>query len=112
MQCYSLQTTQPVRENRSLCRSKDWTNPFLPYDEALWVGHLSESHTLLLNKFNLVEHHVLVVTRDFQSQDDPLNAADLHNTLRVVQVWTSMERVLHSEASGAVSAARYTVFSN
>ncbi len=25
-------------------------NPFLPYEEALWVEHLSPTHTLLLNK--------------------------------------------------------------
>ncbi|WIA11719.1 hypothetical protein OEZ85_011814 [Tetradesmus obliquus] len=52
-------------------------NPFLPYEEALWVQHLSPSHTLLLNKFNVVPHHVLVVTRQFESQQDPLNAHDL-----------------------------------
>lgn len=27
-----------------------WRNPFLPYEEALWVDHLSPTHTLLLNK--------------------------------------------------------------
>ncbi len=38
------------------------------YEPDLWVQHLSDSHTLLLNKFNLVAHHVLVVTRQFESQ--------------------------------------------
>ncbi|KAF8071003.1 APA2 [Scenedesmus sp. PABB004] len=59
-------------------------NPFLPYEEALWVGHLCDSHTLLLNKFNVVPHHVLVVTRRFESQADPLNAADFAATLQVL----------------------------
>ncbi len=27
-----------------------WRNPFLPYEEELWVRHLSDTHTLLLNK--------------------------------------------------------------
>ena len=27
-----------------------WRNPFLPYEEELWVQHLSPTHTLLLNK--------------------------------------------------------------
>ena len=35
--------------------TKALVNPFLPYEEALWVGHLSPTHTLLLNKFNVVE---------------------------------------------------------
>lgn len=63
-----------------------WTDPFDPYDEALWVDHLSPSHTLLLNKFNVVEHHVLVVTRKFEKQTDPLNLQDLEATWHVVQV--------------------------
>jgi sulfate adenylyltransferase (ADP) / ATP adenylyltransferase len=60
-------------------------NPFLPYEEALWVAHLSATHTLLLNKFNVVRHHVLVVTRQFESQTDPLNAADLAAAQQVLE---------------------------
>jgi len=60
-------------------------NPFLPYDEALWVAHLSARHTLLLNKFNVVRHHLLVVTRAFEPQAAPLSAGDLGATWRVMQ---------------------------
>jgi len=60
-------------------------NPFLPYEEALWVAHLSTSHTLLLNKFNVVRHHLLVVTRAFEPQSAPLSAGDLAATWRVMQ---------------------------
>jgi ATP adenylyltransferase len=63
-------------------------NPFLPYEEELWVQHLSDSHTLLLNKFNVVPHHVLVVTRQFESQQDPLNARDLAATQHVGCTYT------------------------
>ena len=65
---------------------KDWKDPFAPYDEALWVEDLSPSHTLLLNKFNVVPYHVLVVTKDFQQQTDPLTLQDLQATWQVVQV--------------------------
>lgn len=37
-------------------------NPFLPPDKDLWVGHLSPTHTLVLNKFNVVPHHSIVVS--------------------------------------------------
>ncbi|KDD75174.1 hypothetical protein H632_c828p1 [Helicosporidium sp. ATCC 50920] len=60
------------------------SNPFLPYEEALWVGHLSATHTLLLNKFCVTPDHVLVVTRAFEAQSDPLSAADLEATYQVV----------------------------
>jgi ATP adenylyltransferase len=51
-------------------------NPFLPYEEALFVADLSESHLCLLNKFNVVEHHLLLVTRHYESQDTWLTKAD------------------------------------
>ncbi|KAK9805091.1 hypothetical protein WJX73_004344 [Symbiochloris irregularis] len=64
-------------------------NPFLPYDEDLWVSHLSETHTLLLNKFNVVPHHLLVVTRQFEPQLDHLTLADLEATCQVLQAFPS-----------------------
>lgn len=64
---------------------KAWKDPFAPYDEALWVDHLSPTHTLLLNKFNVVAYHVLVVTKQFEHQTDPLNLQDLEATWQTVQ---------------------------
>lgn len=64
---------------------KEKNNPFLPYEEALWVRHLSPTHTLLLNKFNVVAHHLICVTREFEQQTQPLTAADLEAT------WTAMQ---------------------
>ena len=64
-------------------------NPFLPYDERLWVSHLSDTHTLLLNKFNVVEHHLLVVTRSYASQLDSLRLPDFEALLLVLQVISS-----------------------
>lgn len=51
-------------------------NPFLPYEQALWVTHLSDTHVCLLNKFNVVDHHILIVTREYESQDTWLTLAD------------------------------------
>ena len=51
-------------------------NPFLPYDEDLYVADVSDTHVCLLNKFNVVEHHLLIVTREFESQASLLTAAD------------------------------------
>lgn len=76
---------KPKPKSHSTGDKRDWQNPFLPYDPALWVEHLSDTHTLLLNKFNVVAHHVLVVTRQFESQLDPLGTADMEATWAVVQ---------------------------
>ena len=67
-------------------------NPFLPYEEALWVRHLSPTHTLLLNKFNVVAHHLICVTREFEQQTQPLTAADFEAT------WTAMQVIDECQA--------------
>ncbi|PSC73596.1 ATP adenylyltransferase [Micractinium conductrix] len=64
---------------------KEWRNPFLPYEQALWVADLGAEHVLLLNKFNIVPWHCLVVTAQFQRQEEPLNAADWAATWAVMQ---------------------------
>jgi sulfate adenylyltransferase (ADP) / ATP adenylyltransferase len=51
-------------------------NPFLPYDPNLFVTHLSPTHLVLLNKFNVMDHHILIVTREFISQDSLLDWSD------------------------------------
>jgi ATP adenylyltransferase len=51
-------------------------NPFLPYDPDLFAGHLSATHLCLLNRFCVLEHHALIVTRAFQDQDSPLDRRD------------------------------------
>lgn len=51
-------------------------DPFLPYEKDLFVGDLSPSHICLLNKFNVVDNHLLIVTRDFELQTNLLNLED------------------------------------
>ncbi|MCY1033006.1 ATP adenylyltransferase [Corallococcus sp. BB11-1] len=51
-------------------------NPFAPPEPALVLGDVAPAHVCLLNKFNVVEHHLLLVTRDFESQDALLTAGD------------------------------------
>jgi ATP adenylyltransferase len=51
-------------------------NPFLPYDPELFVAPISPTHIALLNKFNVVEHHLLIVTRAFEDQRCQLTQKD------------------------------------
>ncbi|HKT99351.1 MAG TPA: DUF4922 domain-containing protein [Paraburkholderia sp.] len=51
-------------------------NPFLPYDDDLWVGDLSATHVALLNKYNVLDEHLLIVTRRFVPQEALLDQAD------------------------------------
>jgi ATP adenylyltransferase len=52
------------------------TNPFLPPEEELTVCPVSDTHVAVLNKFNVMERHLLVVTRRFVHQDEPLAPGD------------------------------------
>jgi sulfate adenylyltransferase (ADP) / ATP adenylyltransferase len=51
-------------------------NPFLPYEEELYVGDITPTHVCLLNKFNIVDHHILIITRAFEDQTMLLTSAD------------------------------------
>ena len=51
-------------------------NPFLPYDSDLFVADASATHAVLLNKYNVLDQHLLVVTRRFESQESVLTEAD------------------------------------
>jgi ATP adenylyltransferase len=51
-------------------------NPFLPYNRELFVADVSETHLCLLNKYNVLDHHLLIVTRGFEEQESLLTLED------------------------------------
>lgn len=51
-------------------------NPFANPEPDLVLGDVPPAHVCLLNKFNVVEHHLLLVTRAFEPQDALLTLAD------------------------------------
>ena len=62
-------------------------DPFLPYEEDLFIADISPTHLCLLNKFNVVDHHLLIVTRAFEDQVNLLNLADF------LALWLCMQEV-------------------
>lgn len=62
-------------------------NPFLPYEEALFVSDISPTHLCLLNKYNVVAHHILIVTRFFEEQETWLNLTDFE------ALWLSLREI-------------------
>lgn len=51
-------------------------NPFLPPEPVLTVADVSAGHLAVLNKFNVFDGHLLVVTRAFEDQRTLLGPAD------------------------------------
>ena len=62
-------------------------DPFLPYEEELFVGNISPTHLCLLNKFNVVDNHLLIVTRAYEEQTALLNIRDF------VALWTCLKEI-------------------
>lgn len=54
----------------------DGGNPFLPYDPLMFVADVTETHVALLNKYPVLEHHLLIVTRAYRPQEALLDLAD------------------------------------
>lgn len=52
------------------------SNPFLPYEKDLYVTDVSDTHLCLLNKYNVIDHHLLIITRNFERQERALTRPD------------------------------------
>jgi sulfate adenylyltransferase (ADP) / ATP adenylyltransferase len=52
-------------------------DPFLPYEQDLFVARVSSTHDALLNKYNVIDRHMLIVTRRFVHQETLLDRTDL-----------------------------------
>ena len=57
-------------------------DPFLPYEQDLYVTELSDTHVALLNKYNVFDDHLLVITKAYVDQRQWLTPADFE-ALRV-----------------------------
>lgn len=62
-------------------------NPFLPYDKDLFVTDISDTHVCILNKYNVVEHHLLMITRAFEEQESLLTLQDF------IAMWACLKQI-------------------
>jgi ATP adenylyltransferase len=63
------------QEKQAATTGKEF-NPFLPYEEDLFVADISATHLCILNKFNVVDYHLLIITRAFEEQESLLTLTD------------------------------------
>ena len=86
---------------------KSVRNPFLPYDEALFVADVSPSHVGLLNKYNVVDHHLLIVTREYQDQQSALDLADFEALWRCMAEFEGLGFYNSAPAAGASQSHKH-----
>ncbi|MFB6259645.1 MAG: hypothetical protein ABEK42_02870, partial [Thiohalorhabdaceae bacterium] len=75
---------QEVREQQEREAAGESADPFAAPEPDLLVGNLSATHFGLLNKFPVLEHHLLLVTHAYEDQQAPLNEADFQAVHRAL----------------------------
>jgi ATP adenylyltransferase len=65
-------------------------SPFLPPERDLTVGSITDSHIAILNKYNVVENHLLIVTRRFEDQNMLLTPQDFEALWRCLAEYESL----------------------
>ncbi|MBD2390207.1 phosphorylase [Aphanizomenon flos-aquae NRERC-008] len=64
------------KQNQQITKTRKEFNPFLPYEKDLFVADISDTHVCILNKFNVVDFHLLIITRIFEEQESLLTLQD------------------------------------
>ncbi|WP_199306382.1 DUF4922 domain-containing protein [Anabaena sp. FACHB-1391] len=64
------------KQEQQIARTGKKFNPFLPYEQDLFVTDISPTHVCILNKFNVVDNHLLIITRIFEQQETLLTLED------------------------------------
>ncbi|MGV7228670.1 MAG: ATP adenylyltransferase family protein [Nitrospirales bacterium] len=90
-----------VEQQRSSLAAQANHNPFLPYDPDLFVADISDTHVCLLNKFNVLDYHILMVTRSFQEQESLLALSDFEALLLCLREYEGLVFYNAGEAAGA-----------
>lgn len=95
------------RERGSRATDGPQSNPFLPYEEGLFVADLSPTHVALLNKFNVLDHHLLIVTRAYEEQETLLEEADFTAVARCLEDIDGLAFYNSGVAAGASQSHRH-----
>ena len=82
-------------------------NPFLPYEKELFVADISPTHIALLNKFNVMDRHLLIVTREFEDQENLLTPADFSALWTCMAEYDAVGFYNGGEAAGASQSHKH-----
>lgn len=91
-------------------RSGRKINPFLPPEKALTVADVTGTHTAVLNKFNVVEHHLLIVTRRFEDQETLLTLRDFEALWRCMSEYDGLGFYNGGREGGASQEHKHVQF--
>jgi len=95
--------------NSSDNKKKPDFDPFLPVDSNLFVCE-HRDYNIVLNKFNVNPHHVLLTTKEWQSQDDDLNMKDFASSWYIIKNMNTLAFYNHGKESGASQHHKHVQF--
>lgn len=91
----------------AVTRKRPGFNPFLPPDPDLTIAALGPDHLAVLNKYPVIERHLLIVTRDFEAQTTPLNQADFYALALVMQAHGGLGFYNGGQVAGASQSHKH-----
>ncbi len=102
----SLALKDRARVDTVIRRKPDF-NPFLPPEADLTVAELGATHLVVLNKFPVIDRHLLIVTRQFEDQHTPLSCADFDALAAVIAVHGGLGFYNGGRTAGASQAHKH-----
>lgn len=96
-----LQKKEEAKKAQESGEGREKINPFLPYEEELFVSDVSQTHVAILNKFNVVDNHLLIVTRHFEDQETLLTEDDFSALWGCMMEYDSLGFYNGGEEAGA-----------
>ena len=94
-------------QERTSALSSQPVNPFLPYEEDLFISDISDTHVALLNKFNVVDHHLLIITKTFEDQEMLLTPLDFKALWACMAEYNALGFYNAGEAAGASQSHKH-----
>jgi ATP adenylyltransferase len=83
------------------------SSPFLKHDDALFVCDVSQSHVARLNRFPVVENHLLIVTRGYENQESLLGREDFEALWMCMREYGSLGFYNGGPAAGASQSHKH-----
>lgn len=66
--------------------NKPTNDPFVePFTPGAYIDEVTDTHFLIFNKYSVCERHVILATKEFERQLDPLTQEDFKATCMVMK---------------------------
>jgi ATP adenylyltransferase len=106
---FSVRVVSSLRHKEAARRrpSREGEDPFSPPDPELLVAGVSERYLAVLNRFPVLRHHLLLVTREDEDQAPPLGPADFDAAARCLDEIDGLAFYNSGPAAGASQPHRH-----